>query len=271
MELLLQYLRLKWTGLLSGQRVIRYHACFILHEPKNTLIQRIRKKGRYEPFVEDFCRRVLPDDGLFVDAGANIGLIALPLLKAKPGTKALLFEPSPIAYRLLIKNVALNSFSKRVMAFDCALAAENRDEVPFAVNEYPDRSMDGLIFTARTKGSKTILVSQRILDNVIEEMSVSRLDLIKLDCEGAELLVLQGAKRCVERFRPIIMMEFSQLNYLKYNLSANMLWDWVQDANYLLLTPMMNLLDLYTLEIHIGALLEGQFILIPKGYPWRGI
>ena len=271
LKIIFQYIKFWWFGLLMKKSVFRYKTCFIFHERQNTLINRIRKHRIYEPLIEEFLYRILPDDGLFIDIGANIGLIALPLLKAKPHAQAFLFEPSPIALYLLKKNLYANNLENRANVYNCALGNKNNDKVKFAINKFPDCSMDGFLYTGRAGGFDTIYVTQRKLDDIVQNLNIDNINIIKIDCEGAELLVLQGAKKSINYFKPIIVMEFCKQNYSKYNIHAKDLWEWTLRTNYLILTLSMTVLDQRDLEIHIGAMNEEQFILIHRYYKWCGI
>ena len=131
--------------------------------------------------------------------------------------------------------------------------------------------MDGLVYTERTAHHTTIQVPQRTLDSIAEERDVPRMDLIKLDCEGAELLILRGAARCLARFKPIIVTEFEPLNYSKFNIRAADLWNWAREANYLILSQSMDVLDLRALEMRLGIANERNFILVPEEHRWRRI
>lgn len=268
LSLFLKYGAIKIESAKSNEKATRYRGCFFSHEPHNTLIARIRRKGSYEPYLEHICNRILPTGGLFIDVGANIGLISLPLLKQKDSAKAILFEPSPVANRLLNKNIMLNELTGRAVAYNCALSNQNSEAVLFAVNEYDDTSMDGLIFTERTKGCKAIEVRQKKLDDIIREISVERIDIIKIDCEGAELLVLQGAAECITQFKPIVFMECTPINYSKYGTHLRDIWNLTRDIGYKICSTSFDVIDLFELEIKVGSGYQSELILMPENHPW---
>ena len=180
--------------------------------------------------------------------------------------ESLSFEPSPLAFSMLERNVAINGLAPRTGLFQIALADVNLDDVDFAVNDHPDRSMDGLVYTRRTEKFSAIKVSQRTLDTILAAENVARVDLIKLDCEGAELLVLRGAPNCVRRFKPIIVMEFASVNYKNYGIRAEDLWNWATEAGYFVLSQFMDLLDERSLQIRVGVGNERDFVLIPRDH-----
>lgn len=268
LSLLLKYIKIKIESAKSNEKVTRYRGCFFTHEPRNTLIARIRREGSYEADLEHICDMVLPADGLFIDIGANIGLISLPLIKRKEHAKAILFEPSPVANRQLNKNIISNELIDRAVAYNYALSNQNSDSVRFAVNDYDDSSLDGLVFTERTEGYKTIEVRQRKLDDVIKEVSVERIDVIKIDCEGAELLVLQGAVECIAQFKPIVFMECTPINYSKYDTHVRDLWNLTRVIGYKICSTSFDVIDLFELEVKVGSGYQSELILMPEKHPW---
>jgi FkbM family methyltransferase len=157
-----------------------------------------------EVFKNDVYRREMIGDGqIVVDAGAHIG--AFTILAARrvgPKGRVLSFEPSPRTYELLVRNVGLNALPQ-VQVQPLALA-EKEGEAPFffadsaAVNPVTDTLGEG-------RGRPSVLVRLRRLDDVLAEEGVDRVDHLKIDVEGAEMRVLDGAPKTLAATRHIIM------------------------------------------------------------------
>ena len=74
-----------------------------------------------------------------------------------------------------------------------------------------------------------INVKLNTLDNIFEE---NKVDLIKIDTEGAEYSILQGAKSLLKKSSPKILLEYSNDNLSQFNLSIHDLNNLIEDLNY---------------------------------------
>lgn len=125
----------------------------------------------------------LREGDLFLDIGANIGaytVLASGICRAKTWA----FEPDPDSVRRLKRNIAVNSLDALVRVHECALGAE-QGEVAFTFG------LDTVNRIAAANDKNVRRVRQERLDTVIGD---SRPILLKVDVEGAEEDVLQGAK-----------------------------------------------------------------------------
>jgi len=124
------------------------------------------------------------------DIGANIGAWSL-LLSQQVGAcgRIVACEPSRRGYNALVKNIAANQIGN-VKALDVALS-----DAPGSVRLYHDidatRNSLGL---TRSQTSEFETVRCVTLDAVVTDLQISRVDFLKIDVEGAEPLVLRGAK-----------------------------------------------------------------------------
>ena len=146
-------------------------------------------------------RDVLPPDGVFVDVGANVGIHTLAAARhlAAGGGTVTAFEPHPHNYRTLNDNIARQGW-RHVTAHNFGLAEAPQTltcQGPTPGGNWSLASRGGYAFTVR-------LVR---LDDFLEANPLPRLDLMKIDVEGAEVRVLRGAGRTLSRFRPLIAFE----------------------------------------------------------------
>jgi FkbM family methyltransferase len=121
-----------------------------------------------------------------VDAGANSGVFAVRA--ARLGARVLAFEPNPDCCRWLRRSTVANGLESSVSVFECALGSH-------AETGSLDVSQGTLGARVRA-GAATgnfPMISIRRLDDVIGQLDVERVDLLKLDVEGHELEVLEGA------------------------------------------------------------------------------
>ncbi len=147
--------------------------------------------GGYEPGTSHLLRRELHDGVGFVDVGANIGyftLLAMSLVG--PAGHVWAFEPNPDAFVRLRENVALNGGRSNVELFPFALGAVAGRRPLFLSRYLNSRSS----FTQQGKSSIEVRVERA--DSVLGDCHI---DCVKVDAEGAELLVLEGFGNMLEQ------------------------------------------------------------------------
>lgn len=123
---------------------------------------------------------------LVVDVGANFGDTAIWWAKTF-GSKVIAFEPLIDVYKELLENIKLND--AEVVAYNVAVG--NGEEI----NGHTDRNMFSF-------GGDTQVKTVRL-----DDYSFDRVDLLKIDVEGFEFEVLQGAKNMITKYKPKIIIE----------------------------------------------------------------
>ena len=183
----------------------------------------------YEPELL-YLERVLSPGKVFVDAGANFGIYTLLASKiVGEGGRVISFEPSSRVFPVLRRNIALNGF-KNVLAFPLALT----DKQGLARLYY--HSAVGCDSLGKDASFEQDAYSEEVetksLDNVLKCTSVGRVDVIKLDVQGAEELVLRGANEIVTFMRPVVIFEFFPQGAASLGLSPNGTWDFLEGHGY---------------------------------------
>jgi FkbM family methyltransferase len=166
----------------------------------------------YEPDVRLALQHLLKPGDTFIDCGANVGyfsVLAAQLVK-KTG-KIVSVEANPTTYSLLERNLSANRVGIPV---HCALTTASGEVELFMPIEggdvYSSLSSGGLLQGQSTKSFK---VKGQALDEVIDELDLLRVDVVKVDVEGAELEVLRSGDRLLSKFRPTIVMEYSTVTW----------------------------------------------------------
>jgi FkbM family methyltransferase len=186
----------------------------------------------------------LPRDGIVMDAGANVGVTAIIGSRCVPKGRVIAIEPSPLAHACLARTVAANALANCTIINKCL--GETDGEVPFievpflagshvgvggAADQYgitADPFQTDSYVEADGASSVTKLVPMTTIDAVVAELSLQRLDLIKIDVEGFELDVLKGASQTIRRLCPRFVMEFNSFALtVNRNISPRSLLDFV--------------------------------------------
>ena len=129
---------------------------------------------------------VRPGD-IVADVGAYVGLYTLALAqRVGPGGKVLAFEPDPDSFDGLSRHVALNRLTGNVELCRAVVGCED-GVVAFAAG----RGSESRVATADGASAESVMVRVVRLDSVLRD---GRLDVLKIDVEGYEELVLQGAR-----------------------------------------------------------------------------
>jgi FkbM family methyltransferase len=137
-----------------------------------------------------FVLHVLRTNDLFVDVGANVGSYTI-LASAALGVKTIAFEPIPTTYGHLVDNIDLNGVHDLVIAHNIGVGAE-RGELIFT------SSLDTVNHVLGAAESD--IASTKIAVNTLDEtLGESRPTVIKIDVEGFETRVIDGAAKALSR------------------------------------------------------------------------
>lgn len=170
--------------------------------------------GQYEPEVVSLIRRHCPPGGVAIDIGANIGCHTLTMASAVgPSGRVLAFEPHPRMFQRLTRNVELNGL-RNIEHHNLALGDSEGETTLYApVESDPQPSMATLhlqnleLDRAQHEAFGVRVVT---LDAFCGTHGVERVDFIKMDVEGHELRVLEGARETIAACRPKIVFEFNR-------------------------------------------------------------
>lgn len=214
-------------------RTTVYEGFELVYSRGTSLVERLAQGGAYEPellglLVDELRASERPT---FVDVGANIGLISLAVLARVPEARVFAFEPGPHQRRLLEATIARNGLSGRLMLSPLALS-ERGGTAPFAVHTSRHASGDGFVDTGRAGPTRELRVRTESLDAWWEGEGQPPLDVVKIDTEGAELLVLRGAEAVLEAERPVVFLEIHPLNLRAYPYASDDVRDFLESRGY---------------------------------------
>jgi len=186
---------------------------------------------KYEPDVYAAIVHFLKPGDTFIDCGANVGYFSV-LAGGLVGSRGqvISIEANPITHRLLERNLKINGFGT---AIHCALTSH-----PGETELFVPRS-GGDVYSSIRKGGlvqgndvESFRVPGQTLDEVLRLVGVKRLDVVKIDIEGAELDVLLSARRIMREFRPLILCEYSTVTWGAFGADKDQLLALLDEQNY---------------------------------------
>jgi FkbM family methyltransferase len=194
------------------------------------------------PFLEKelfLLRRVVRPGMVCLDVGAAGGAhLLLMARRVGPEGRVLGFEPRPGSLRALRRVVRLAGVADRTELYRLALT-DGEGELPLRIPIVPTRAhLPGttvdLAGTAAFANlpHRRITVPTRRLDDVVEDAGLDRVDVVKIDVEGAELAALAGAGRTLDRFRPLVLAEADDLHQARFDATAQDVVDAVVAHDY---------------------------------------
>ncbi len=169
-------------------------------------------RGCYSCHILALLDRILSSSMTFLDIGANQGEFTLFAAKRLSAGCVIAFEPVPYLYDRLTLNVQMNGLHNVIPVSKGVAAAPGLVPIYSSKTSFSDGSInEGLATLFATEERNTLLGTVPVirLDDIVEEMGLTQVDVIKLDIEGAELPALQGGGRTIERFRPVVLLEVS--------------------------------------------------------------
>ena len=174
--------------------------------------------GEWSEGEVEVFRRLLPEDGVVIEVGSNIGMHAVPLSQFCARGRVFCYEPQRVIFQILCANLALNNLTN-VVAQPCAVGDKNTF-IEIEGGDY-DRpwnygafSVDSG-FNAESRFTGDIRKEQARLLRLDDDpllQNIQRLDFLKIDAEGYECDVMNGAKRLIKKFQPMIFAEVTSSN-----------------------------------------------------------
>jgi FkbM family methyltransferase len=206
----------------------------------------IYRHGWHDEAGEAIEQLVAPG-GVVIDGGANVGgftLTAASVLGPAGAVHAV--EAAPATAELLRRTVAVNP-RYTIHVHELALA-DVEGELEFTAFE----AGSGISSLASSDGGTVVRVRATTLDALTA--SLPRVDLVKLDLEGAELRALQGARRLLSEHRPALIIELEPDHLERQGGSLGALESLLRGAGY----------DAFDIVAH-----GGHVRFVPFASPWR--
>lgn len=217
---------------------------------------------RYNEETVEVMRRVLRPDSHGVDVGAFEGTLTRPMVRLAPRGTHYAIEPQPVYARRLREKFP------GVQVLEVALGeAEGRASFTLALDDPAYSGFKAQPFPRADEKTQTISVRVARLDDIVPAATPPAF--IKIDVEGAEFMVLRGAKATLLRARPVVVFEYGNTGIKDYGTTPEMIWALLHDELGLELSLMRTWLDggppftaeSFSMMVNSGA--EWMFIAYP--------
>lgn len=206
-------------GVLRPVRVEVQPGTIMELDTRDLVTRRILLDGTWEPQTVQALRGALKPGAVFIDVGAHVGYYAL-LASNRVGSsgKVIAVEPNPATAERLRRNLALSN-AANVVVQQVACTDVERTLDFFGANSLNTGQSS---LSEKNAGAKSdhITVRGLPLDRIISTEGIGRIDLVKIDVEGAELAVLSGMKESLAAYKPKLVLELRDDNLKNFGTTV---------------------------------------------------
>ena len=187
------------------------------------------EKGIHEPhFVELIDNFLLPSD-IALDVGGNIGTHAILLSKKLSEGHVYTFEPQSLVFSVLQNNLLLNS-CENVTAYRFAISNKDHSTISMKPFTFNKKSINNAALQVDLDDAMGDFTLTRSLDS----FKFKKVNFIKIDIQGSEVMALQGAKDLILKHKPIMFIEIEEQYLRDLGTSTKELMEILFTLNYAL-------------------------------------
>lgn len=184
-------------------------------EDKRIIAVEILNFDSFEKEELRFVTKLIKDGSAILDIGANIGWYSLNLSKEFKNVRIFAFEPVPKTYNYLRSNVILNNITG-IDIYNLGFSDNEKD-----INIFLNPDCSGNSSLANLSGSTENIICKFTTVDLFVRKNNLKIDFIKCDVEGAELLVFKGAIEMLKRDKPVVFTEMLRKWAAKFNYHPN--------------------------------------------------
>lgn len=206
-------------------------------------------------------------EGIFIDVGANIGAITIPLAKKRPEITFICFEPNPDIFKELKSNISLNNL-KNVIALPLLCGEQSDSKMDFYALNY-DNGNNNMGMSSSNKLNDNlnydlIQVSSIKIDDLIKDQ-FPQLPIIgmKIDVEGHEYSVLKGSYEIIKNHRPFLLCEFESYHHEDKSKAISELLNFYQNLDYAIYGANFYAFN-FKPRVHLSTDFVGDYLALPN-------
>ena len=204
-------------------------------------------KEDYEKAEMDYISNYLNENPCLnmIDAGANVGLFSLELYNSNPNINYHLFEPIPTTFEMMKKTVKLNNINvNKFKLNNIGLSNEMGEFIFYLPGSSEAASLqpiddDFYLKDSDEKGKytgksimKKVICQVNTIDNYVESNKIKDIGFIKIDVEGNEKRVLNGAEKTLSKYKPLIYCELLRKHASRFGYHPNDVIKFMENFNY---------------------------------------
>jgi len=189
--------------------------------------------GMFEPNEFLWLEQTLKRGMVMIDIGANMGLYTLFAASCVGHTGSVMaIEPSQREFERLQANVRLNRLSNVRCVKAAAYNYEGEADLRVASIQNAGHNTLGQFGYEGVITERLERVRLERLDDLVQQAKLPRVDVIKIDVEGAERFVLEGAHNTIEQFHPTFLMELSDRMLQHQNSDSQQILVFFEEQGY---------------------------------------
>lgn len=227
---------------------------------------RVEAFHNYEKEDKNLILHYLKDNAVFLDIGANIGHFSFFFKEKYPNLECHLFEPNP-SLQKCIRETITHSKLKGVTSHEVALSDSN-GEATFFIDSYNDggHSLINNKISEKSRSTQKLEVKTAKLDDYAKEKGIDRIDVIKVDIQGAEVSFIKGAIQTLNKNKPVMMIEVDSEKTGDFFKLLDESLDFETDVFYYKNKEPLNLQELNELgkDLFSKGHKEANFLIVPK-------
>ena len=205
----------------------------MLLDPSDLISNVLLLTGEWEPGEQTIIQQYLAPGGTFVDIGAHIGYCSLRAATlVGPNGRVIAIEANPETIRKLRDNVAASGANVTVEAAACS---DSETTLEFFAGSQTNSGSGSISKdNAGSWGALSAVysVQARPLDAILEAAKVSRVDMVKIDVEGAELMALKGGRSTLSKYHPVLLIELEEQYLNAMGTSSGGVKEFLRSYNY---------------------------------------
>lgn len=187
--------------------------------------------GVFEPYIIDYCAKHIKPGTTVIDAGANWGQMTVAFSKLVGETGQVhSIESSNFVVKYLERTLAANPQCKNVVLHHRAGWHTSGEQlemlIPYVGVAYSGAGIRG---SHDTRQNPTHMIESLAIDDMEFQSPVS---VIKIDAQGSDVYILQGAKKTLEKYQPVVVLEYELMYEPLFNVQKQELLDFLASINY---------------------------------------
>ena len=195
-----------------------------LIDAEDTYMERCLLNKGYQIQNWDFVKSLVPKGGLAIDIGASIGMNAVNYAEYFDSVES--FEPDPDVYKCLLETITANGCDN-VNTHPVALSNQNGTNI---LVKFPRATFANTLIPIGYKGKSRPQLE--IQTHKLDDYKFDGVNFIKIDVEGNEMAVLEGAEQTILTYTPVIQIEVKPQMLKRQLTKPSDLWNWLIAKGY---------------------------------------